>query len=415
MRGDYEVQEIEHYQYIHERHSMIKSIVIKNFKSLSDLSLKLYPMTVIIGDNASGKSSFLQAIDFLCCSVREDFENWLERRRLIVDDIRSRINPTDSPKFHIDIEIHDDAHCVHKYTWNLETHLQKEKNCVLLGYESVDVDGKNVFTYVNTKSAKERISDLSTLVFMEGMEIHSSYLKLIGPSSSIWQDIAPLKKFLSESNSFELLSPEDMRLSSRGSGNDIGPSGRNLPSFIGKMTMEQKSSYMKKIICILDGRISNVSTVSSRKAGWTKINTTEQFPDREIFVNSSDISDGTLRILALAAISEIKSGECVMLLDEIENGINTSYAKRVLDILEDMYESSGHQLLLTTHSTVFLDYVNPQNIIFLYRDNNGNTLGNSFSENEQMRHILKALYPGEIVLNLSQTELREKILGGNRG
>lgn len=49
------------------------------------------------------------------------------------------------------------------------------------------------------------------------------------------------------------------------------------------------------------------------------------------------MSDGMLRLLALAAISEIKSSNATMLLDEIENGVNTNYAEQLLEILKEMY------------------------------------------------------------------------------
>ena len=45
---------------------MIKTFNVDNFKSLNNLSINLQPMTVIVGNNATGKSSILQAIDFVC-------------------------------------------------------------------------------------------------------------------------------------------------------------------------------------------------------------------------------------------------------------------------------------------------------------------------------------------------------------
>ncbi|MDD4837176.1 MAG: ATP-binding cassette domain-containing protein [Synergistales bacterium] len=44
---------------------MIKSISIKKFKSLVDMELELSDFTCLIGLNGSGKSTVLQAIDFI--------------------------------------------------------------------------------------------------------------------------------------------------------------------------------------------------------------------------------------------------------------------------------------------------------------------------------------------------------------
>ena len=44
---------------------MFRKLKVDNFKSLVDFSVEFTPMSVIIGNNATGKSSVLQAIDFL--------------------------------------------------------------------------------------------------------------------------------------------------------------------------------------------------------------------------------------------------------------------------------------------------------------------------------------------------------------
>jgi hypothetical protein len=44
---------------------MIEQIVIKNFKSFKDVTLKLGPLNIFIGANASGKSNFFDALRVL--------------------------------------------------------------------------------------------------------------------------------------------------------------------------------------------------------------------------------------------------------------------------------------------------------------------------------------------------------------
>src|SRR5438105_2753575 len=45
---------------------MITKLSIRNFKCLRDVQIDLERFTVFVGPNASGKSSILQALDFLC-------------------------------------------------------------------------------------------------------------------------------------------------------------------------------------------------------------------------------------------------------------------------------------------------------------------------------------------------------------
>ena len=44
---------------------MIRSIKIENFKALGGLTMTFTPFKVLIGDNSVGKTSVLQAIEFL--------------------------------------------------------------------------------------------------------------------------------------------------------------------------------------------------------------------------------------------------------------------------------------------------------------------------------------------------------------
>ena len=58
---------------------MIKSIRIRNFKSLRNVSVDLEPITVLVGRGGTGKTNFVDAIAFLrdCLLSKEAaFEKW---------------------------------------------------------------------------------------------------------------------------------------------------------------------------------------------------------------------------------------------------------------------------------------------------------------------------------------------------
>ncbi len=70
---------------------MITSLRIDNFKSFHNFHMNFTEFTVIVGNNASGKSSVLQAISFLVRSADEDFDTILEQRGLQIEDIKSNL------------------------------------------------------------------------------------------------------------------------------------------------------------------------------------------------------------------------------------------------------------------------------------------------------------------------------------
>lgn len=51
---------------------MIESVRFKNFKALRDVEIKLERLTVLVGPNASGKTSILQCLHCLSRLAHED-------------------------------------------------------------------------------------------------------------------------------------------------------------------------------------------------------------------------------------------------------------------------------------------------------------------------------------------------------
>ena len=81
-----------------------------------------------------------------------------------------------------------------------------------------------------------------------------------------------------------------------------------------------------------------------------------------------------------------------------------------MEILSGIYEETGRQLILTTHSTVFLDYVDKDSIVYLYRNDDGETRARKLFGTKEMQEQLEYMWPGEVMLNMSQKEILNKLL-----
>src|SRR5262245_36530189 len=57
---------------------MISKVLVRNFKCLRDVQVDLERFTVLVGPNASGKSSILRALDILCRTFRMDHPQQIE-------------------------------------------------------------------------------------------------------------------------------------------------------------------------------------------------------------------------------------------------------------------------------------------------------------------------------------------------
>jgi predicted ATPase len=124
----------------------------------------------------------------------------------------------------------------------------------------------------------------------------------------------------------------------------------------------------------------------------------------------SQISDGLLRLIAFAAIS-INKSNCggIFLFDEIEDGINPYLAEKVIGLLRNVIKESGQQIIITTHSPIMVDDINPEELIFLWKDDTGAVQGKKMFGTEEMRELLKALYPGEVWVNLDTNNILKRL------
>lgn len=69
---------------------MIDLILIRNFKSLGSVDLALGRFTCLIGMNGSGKSTVLQAVDFISQLMIGRIDDWLTARNWHAADLSSK-------------------------------------------------------------------------------------------------------------------------------------------------------------------------------------------------------------------------------------------------------------------------------------------------------------------------------------
>lgn len=123
-------------------------------------------------------------------------------------------------------------------------------------------------------------------------------------------------------------------------------------------------------------------------------------------IEASHISNGTLQILAiLATIHGAIEGQ-ILLLDEIENGIDPNHVSIMVQLLEEAIEKKGIQVILATHSPVILNYVSEAGIRYFSRDKGGNTIAKNPFDRQELKEMLEYMNPGEVWLNLSEEELK---------
>lgn len=403
---------------------MLKQVTIKGFKGITDLTLNLDKINVLIGVNSSGKTTILQALDLLVNCVFRDVAEYLKDKNWKVSDIKSQISksPFLSYKSIFEFEEKEQPFLL---IWDIEFKLISATSVNLLEESISKVNSKWDKSLCNPKKMEKLYEKASPLyTYKDGivkyetfpgqkiktqesefsLSLGSSGLKIIDFSDK--KEICLLKEYLEHTTNFETLAAENMRRSSRGTTEDIGVGGKQLAAFIKQMTPKQRESYIQKVHSILSN-MEGISAVTKGTSSWVELFVKEKFGSNDIRVKPYHISDGTLRILAFVALFYVKYDSGLLMLDEIENGLNPYITTKIVELLYEFTSQTRHQLLLTTHSSLMLDDFKPEDIIYVYRKKDGSIRAKRVFNNKKIKEFLEYMNPGEIWINLTEKELLE--------
>jgi AAA15 family ATPase/GTPase len=99
----------------------------------------------------------------------------------------------------------------------------------------------------------------------------------------------------------------------------------------------------------------------------------------------------------------------MILLDEIEDGINPYLTEKVIELFRNLISETNQQIIFTTHSPVILNDINPEEILFLWKDKNGSVHSKKMFSTREMRESLEFLNPGEIWENFGREIILQKL------
>jgi predicted ATPase len=257
------------------------------------------------------------------------------------------------------------------------------------------------------------------------LNIQSSVLKYV--DRNLYEEINRLSFFLSYS-SYSLLSVERIRSGAQYPyidhyREDIGMNGEELAQCIEAMD-ENTKRLLNDELSNITGQ--NIAVRTINLGNKVELFLDEMINDSVITTKSAHISDGLLRLIAFyviyhninpLALLENNlidnygniSKKYMILLDEIEDGINLFLTQNVICLLRSAEQIQRRQCIITTHSPVMLNDFNPEEIIFLWKDKRGAVHSRKFFDTEEMREALTFLNPGEIWENYGKDMILTKL------
>ena len=376
---------------------------IDNFKSLESFELELSKFTCLIGLNSAGKSTILQAIDFISQQMKGDISGWLKERNWEVQELRCKFLTRRTITIIVSFS-YDDKFYI--WTFDFNPYLKKgiyEHIAYIPDYDDTNKDE----TIFEVKDSKYMIiKDLKTKEKFKGdiiQDYEGSFLASLKPEF-LPEVIREFKSYIQNIYSLDLLAPQELRKRSR-VGDTLGLSGANLSAFLNTFTKEQK----EEMLIQLKKAYPNLEAfnIKKSKGGWARLELVERFGDKKLTNEAKYLNDGVLRLIAILA--QLQSQKSFLLFDEIENGINSELVEYLMDILI----ASKHQVMITTHSPMILNYIDDEvakkSVQYIYKTKEGFTRSIPFFEIPSMAEKLEMMGAGSAYVDTNLEDLVEEI------
>jgi AAA15 family ATPase/GTPase len=393
---------------------MISEIQIENFKSIAKLNLKLGNVTVLIGENGSGKSNILEAIAFgAAASVDKLDDEFLYNRGIRVTDkewmvsafkgdqhgksifFKAKNSDSDIP-VEMDIDTIFSLEGKRFGYWEV-LHLPKDEDLTVDGGESESI----------RKSFIEAFRSFDGLKKIESDEDVARFISLYSAMT--------LRKYLSSNQSlkdFLIYAPENTALrkfESEGAIKPLGIKGEGLLKLLTESASDedfftQLKSNLKLLGWFDDLRLP---TESDGIRGRLRIQDRWLPGDGRLFDQRS-ANEGFLYLLFYFTLFLSKETPKFFAIDNIDNALNPKLCSELIRQLGKLAEANGKQVICTTHSPAILDGLN------LHNDNQKLYVVRRNSEGHTVVNQVKAPRPrpdGEPPVKLS-TAFMSGLLGG---
>lgn len=384
---------------------MLDAITLENFKSYRKARLPLAPLTVLIGANASGKSNAIEGMRLL---------SWLAQGRRLIDiqyavqngdrlvrGTMANLPHENGDKFGLG------ATASHALWQQLNMQLAYQQDGLHIVAETLSQPGESVPLYELDHPSHERDTNVQVAYnnyARGGKKSHVTctdqvaiFTQLDSPATFAASHKASRERIPAAVNqlrkslaAMQFLDPAPARMRDYAFPSDrtLQGDGRNLSAVLynlwgadrDKVIEEQRGEqepFRQQRQAILDfiqslpeQNIAGLSFLEEPRGG-VMLTLHETFGDQHRAYDASLLSDGTLRVLSIAAAMLSAEEGSLVVIEEIDNGVHPSRARHLLNNIREIAQHRNLRVLLSTHNPALLDALPDAALpdtLFCYRD-----------------------------------------------
>jgi predicted ATPase len=353
----------------------LTKLYIHNYKSFYDTTIELDKLNIVVGENNSGKSNLIDVLEFIDIVLTKNFAIAFEKKGGW-EKIYNYNN--DEAKMLIEFELSNNEYLKKtRLTFHEDYFIESTLNCRKI--DGIILAFSVISSRVNFKKNKE---DTRSYIFQNNME----RINLLNEENKVTKllnyHIYMEKSHLSTTYTFNT---ETIRNKShRRAEKELQKNGSNL----GQNLLYIKNNYPDSFNIISNSMIWVVNEIKGIDVQETFGNALIGFKERSQEIGIDMVSDGTINLLAtITALNQDEDKSILLAFDEPERYLHM----KAVHYLMDAFRSSKKQILITTHSTEILKYADLSEVIFIYRDSDGDTQSIRADEipnlKEKMEHM----------------------------
>ena len=365
---------------------------IKNYRALRDVEFRdLTPLTVLIGPNGSGKSTVLDALDFLAEAVRGNLtQAWEKRNRFagmrtrgvkkgISFELKIKLSATGAI-FHYYFEVDEQqSKVIVKDEWlkveSKTSAIREEENVLFSIVKQLKGKGRNAIRlkYQPAVASEIKVAYYDSSIDTEGITTPLDKSILSVAKALKYAYFIQVNAFVKWFESYRLLHFTDDHLkgySDAGPREKLSPNGDNLPNVLYYLH-EKHPEVLEKITAQLRRWVPELAGVVTEMTSDERLLLRFRDAPFEKPLPAQYMSGGTMRLAALLTLLYEPDATGLLGMEEPDNELHPLLLYRLAEELGKASET--RQLLVTTHSPMLLDALDPAQVWILHRGTDGYT------------------------------------------
>jgi len=340
--------------------SRFTHIHIEGFRRLFSVDLEMRDLTVMIGANGVGKTSFLDVFSLLAASAKGQL---LEKLAGSLESFLTRKQKTDHLTLRLEMDV--PGHAPLKYELRL---VPVRGSSYEISLETLtqhnDRDAPQPLRYIDSHRQNIKYFNVQTRFLEPPNWEHNFFETSLSQVPKMYQQSETLRKQLASCTFYGALDvsprapvrqPQDMRPAKL-----PGSNGEDLVSCLYDLR-ETDSDRFEMIEDTLAAAFPDFEKLSFPPVAAGKLSMTwkDKYFDKPVYVH--ELSEGTLRFLWLVTLLQSRELTAITLIDEPEVSLHPELLRLLADLMREA--SKRTQLIVATHSDRLIRFLKPTEVL----------------------------------------------------